>query len=70
MSVPNQEEATSRQSMMARRRDTLRAVNRCLVTIFERDRELPVPERLTKLLAEVGHIARTRRADNQTSDGL
>ena len=41
-----------------RRRDIVRAVNRCLIMVYECDRKQPVPERLTQLLAELGHRAR------------
>ena len=42
-----------------RRRDIVRAVNRCLIMVYECDRKQPVPERLTQLLADLGHRART-----------
>jgi hypothetical protein len=38
--------------------DIVRAVNRCLIMVYECDRKQPVPERLTQLLAELGHRAR------------
>ena len=41
-----------------RRRDIVRAVNRCLIIMYECDRKQPVPERLTQLLAELGRRAR------------
>ena len=41
-----------------RRRDIVRAVNHCLIIMYECDRKQPVPERLTQLLAELGHRAR------------
>jgi hypothetical protein len=41
-----------------RRRDVVRAVNRCLIMVYECDRKQPVPERLTQLLAELWHRAR------------
>ena len=37
-----------------RRRDIVRAVNRCLIIMYECDRKQPVPER-HQLLAEFGH---------------
>ena len=53
-----------------RRRDIVRAVNRCLIMVYECDRKQPVPERLTQL-ADLGHRARTETlvASKRTSGG-
>ena len=64
MSTQDQEEDSVR-SMWARRRNMLRAVNRCLVTVYENDRREPASERLAQLLAELGHGARSERASMQ-----
>ena len=43
-----------------RRRDIVRAVNRCLIMVYECDRKQPVPERLAHCLRTLG-IVRGRR---------
>jgi hypothetical protein len=52
------QQGTPRRQMLAGRRQMVSAVNRCLLTVYERDREQPLPERLMRVLAELGHRAR------------
>jgi hypothetical protein len=57
MSAQDQQGTTGRHVPTGRRK-IVSAVNRCLLTVYERDREQPLPERLMHVLAELGHRAR------------